>query len=111
MVLTPDDKSAIVGKFQRKPGDTGSPEVQIALLSERIKYLTYASEVANPYFWRTYSQQEIDLVEERGKHLDGYEFKWSPKKAVKAPLEWINNYPGASFTVVTRENYQKIVFP
>ncbi|RJX30471.1 MAG: 30S ribosomal protein S15 [Desulfarculus sp.] len=40
MVLTPEDKSAIVGKFQRKPGDTGSPEVQIALLSERIKYLT-----------------------------------------------------------------------
>ncbi len=40
MVLTPDDKSAIVDKFQRKPGDTGSPEVQIALLSERIKYLT-----------------------------------------------------------------------
>lgn len=78
---------------------------------ERIKYLTYASEVANLYFWRTYSQQEIDLVEERGKQLDGYEFKWSPKKAVKAPQEWINNYPGASFTVVTRENYQKIVFP
>jgi len=78
---------------------------------ERIKYLTYASEVANLYFWRTYSQQEIDLVEERGKQLDGYEFKWSPKKAVKAPHEWINNYPGASFTVVTRENYQKIVFP
>ncbi|MCF8040772.1 MAG: 30S ribosomal protein S15 [Desulfarculaceae bacterium] len=40
MVLTPDDKGAIVEKFQRKPGDTGSPEVQIALLSERIKYLT-----------------------------------------------------------------------
>ncbi|MGB2895875.1 MAG: ATP-binding protein [Anaerolineales bacterium] len=78
---------------------------------ERIKYLTYASEVANLYFWRTYSQQEIDLVEERGKQLDGYEFKWSPKKAVKAPQEWINNYPGASFTVVSRENYQKIVFP
>ncbi|MEW5913646.1 MAG: 30S ribosomal protein S15 [Thermodesulfobacteriota bacterium] len=38
--MTPEDKSAIVGKFQRKPGDTGSPEVQIALLSERIKYLT-----------------------------------------------------------------------
>ena len=40
MVLTPEDKSGIVEKFQRKPGDTGSPEVQIALLSERIKYLT-----------------------------------------------------------------------
>jgi small subunit ribosomal protein S15 len=40
VVLTPDDKSAVILKFQRKPGDTGSPEVQIALLSERIRYLT-----------------------------------------------------------------------
>ncbi len=40
MVLTPDDKSVLINKFQRKPGDTGSPEVQIALLSERIRYLT-----------------------------------------------------------------------
>ncbi len=40
MVLTPEEKSEVISKFQRKPGDTGSPEVQIALLSERITYLT-----------------------------------------------------------------------
>lgn len=40
MVLNPDDKREIIGKFQRKDSDTGSPEVQIALLSERIRYLT-----------------------------------------------------------------------
>ncbi|MFH1060557.1 MAG: 30S ribosomal protein S15 [Pseudomonadota bacterium] len=40
MVLTTEDKSALINKFQRKEGDTGSPEVQIAILSERIKYLT-----------------------------------------------------------------------
>ena len=40
MVLTTDDKSQIFKKFQRSEGDTGSPEVQIALLSERIAYLT-----------------------------------------------------------------------
>ena len=40
MVLTPEFKTELIGKFQRKPGDTGSPEVQIALLSERIRYLT-----------------------------------------------------------------------
>ena len=57
------------------------------------------------------SQQEIDLVEGRGKQLDGYEFKWSPRKAVKAPPEWTNNYPGANFTVVTPDNYQRIVLP
>ncbi|MCB2186025.1 MAG: 30S ribosomal protein S15 [Deltaproteobacteria bacterium] len=40
MVLTPDDKRGVIEKFQRGESDTGSPEVQIALLSERIKYLT-----------------------------------------------------------------------
>jgi ribosomal protein S15, bacterial/organelle len=40
VVLTTDDKSQIIKKFQRSEGDTGSPEVQIALLSERITYLT-----------------------------------------------------------------------
>lgn len=40
MVLTPEQKSEVIGKFQRKEHDTGSAEVQIALLSERIRYLT-----------------------------------------------------------------------
>lgn len=40
MVLTTEDKGQIIKKYQRKEGDTGSPEVQIALLSERISYLT-----------------------------------------------------------------------
>ena len=33
-------KSSIIEKFATHEGDTGSPEVQIALLSERITYLT-----------------------------------------------------------------------
>lgn len=40
MVLTPEDKSGIIEKFKRGDNDTGSPEVQVALLTERIKYLT-----------------------------------------------------------------------
>jgi small subunit ribosomal protein S15 len=40
MALVAERKAEVVGKFARKPGDTGSPEVQIALLSERIAYLT-----------------------------------------------------------------------
>jgi small subunit ribosomal protein S15 len=40
MSLAAERKSSVVQKFARKPGDTGSPEVQIALLSERITYLT-----------------------------------------------------------------------
>lgn len=33
-------KSAIIAKFARKDGDTGSPEVQVALLTARIQALT-----------------------------------------------------------------------
>ena len=40
MSLDPVRKSEIVAQFAVKKGDTGSPEVQVALLSERIKELT-----------------------------------------------------------------------
>jgi small subunit ribosomal protein S15 len=40
MPLSNDRKAETVGKFARSQGDTGSPEVQIALLSQRIGYLT-----------------------------------------------------------------------
>ena len=35
-----EQKAAIIEKFATHPGDTGSPEVQIALLTERINHLT-----------------------------------------------------------------------
>jgi small subunit ribosomal protein S15 len=39
-MLTPDKKKDIINKFQQHEGDTGSPEVQIALLTTRINELT-----------------------------------------------------------------------
>lgn len=38
--MSPEKKKEIVENFKLHPADTGSPEVQIALLSERISYLT-----------------------------------------------------------------------
>jgi small subunit ribosomal protein S15 len=40
MVLSAEKKQELIGTFGRDGSDTGSPEVQIALLSERIKVLT-----------------------------------------------------------------------
>lgn len=40
MALSTEKKAEIVEKFGQKPGDTGSPEVQVALLTERITGLT-----------------------------------------------------------------------
>ena len=38
--LNTETKATIVTEYQREPGDTGSPEVQVALLSARITHLT-----------------------------------------------------------------------
>lgn len=40
MMLSLEQKQEIIGTFKRGDNDTGSPEVQVALLSEKIKYLT-----------------------------------------------------------------------
>jgi small subunit ribosomal protein S15 len=40
MPLTVDRKSEIISEYRRGDGDTGSPEVQVALLSARISQLT-----------------------------------------------------------------------
>ena len=76
---------------------------------ERLKYRTYAAIPANMYFWLTYDQQEIDLVEERDGRLFGYECKWSLKKPVTAPRSWVVAYPEAEFSVVHPKNYQNLI--
>lgn len=40
MALTAEDKSGIIKEYQQSANDTGSPEVQVALLSARIGYLS-----------------------------------------------------------------------
>jgi small subunit ribosomal protein S15 len=40
VAFTKDRKSPIIDSYRTHEGDTGSPEVQVALLSERISYLT-----------------------------------------------------------------------
>lgn len=40
MAMTKDKKAAIIGDFKKHDTDTGSPEVQVAILSDRITYLT-----------------------------------------------------------------------
>jgi small subunit ribosomal protein S15 len=40
VALSKDRKTGIIGDYKKHDSDTGSPEVQVALLSERITYLT-----------------------------------------------------------------------
>ncbi|MEK9662127.1 MAG: 30S ribosomal protein S15, partial [Alphaproteobacteria bacterium] len=40
MSITPERKTELIKEYQTKEGDTGSPEVQVAILTERINNLT-----------------------------------------------------------------------
>ncbi|MDI6740513.1 MAG: ATP-binding protein [Candidatus Edwardsbacteria bacterium] len=73
-------------------------------ITERIKRNAYKQQAVNYYFWRTYDQKEIDLIEERGGRLHGYEFKWAAARA-KKPLEFLSAYKDSAYRVVNRDNY------
>lgn len=75
------------------------------MVSERIKFQSYSNMLVYNYFWRTYDQQEIDWIEDRGGGLYAYEFKWNVNKKVKKPGAWGAAYPDARFEVVNPENY------
>ena len=74
------------------------------LVLERLKKQEYLGIASNNHFWRTYTRQEIDWVEERGGRLYGFEMKWG-KGRTTPPREWVAAYPEATWQVVNRENY------
>ncbi len=74
------------------------------MFMERLKKQHYKKVYSNNYFWRTYDQKEVDLVEEREGKLFGYEFKWSPKK-YKIQKTFLEAYPNSSIEVINNENY------
>jgi len=78
------------------------------LAIERIKKQAYGQEVANYYFWRTYDQMEIDWIEEKAGHLDGFEFKWG-NKLPKPPSDWQDTYPESTYSVVNQENFEEFI--
>lgn len=77
-------------------------------IMEKIKAANINGKPANFYFWRTYDQQEIDLIEEREGRLVGYEIKWKDK-LVKSPREWLATYKNSSFEIANRASYSKFL--
>lgn len=72
--------------------------------SERIKKMEYEQQNSIYYFWRTYDQQEIDLIEINNGEILAADFKWGNQKK-KIPGFFAKNYPQASFSVINKENY------
>ena len=68
MPLLKEKKTTVIKEYANKPNDTGSPEVQIALLTERINQLT---EHFKMHSKDHHSRQGLlKLVNQRRKHLE-----------------------------------------
>lgn len=76
---------------------------------ERMKNNQRQGLRKNVYFWRTYQQLEIDMIEESGGRLSAYEFKWNPDKKVKIPEIFLQSYPGSEFNIIHPLNYHSFL--
>lgn len=74
------------------------------IIGERMKRKHNNLSNINLYFWRTYDQQEIDLIEEDGEIITAYEIK-SGKKNPKIPKAFANAYPDAAYNIVNRDMF------
>lgn len=77
-------------------------------ISDRIKKSHNQRLGTNFYFWRTYDQQEIDLIEEQGGKLTAIEMK-SGGKSPSVPQAFAKAYPDASYAVLNADNFMDFV--
>lgn len=77
MSLKLEEKTKIIGEFHRKDGDTGSPEVQVALLTARIMQLT--EHLKKNKHDKSSRRGLLKLVGARRRHL-AYLGKTDPEK-------------------------------
>ena len=78
------------------------------IVSERMKKDIYTSQRKNYYFWRTYAQKEIDLIEEYQGTLSGFEIKWSPT-AIAAKAAFLKSYPHSNIHLIHQDNFLDFV--
>lgn len=99
-------RNAIINNFNLPALRTDMGELwENYLMAERIKKNTYQELDIQKYFWRTYDQQEIDLIETQNESIAAFEFKYSASKKYKIPTGFKNAYPDASFEIISRDNY------
>ena len=72
------------------------------IIAEKYKQQFGLGFKTNYYFWRTYDKQEVDLVEEKGGQLSGWEIKWAGKNK-KQPKAW-KNYNNSTWQIIDKNN-------
>lgn len=98
-------RNAIIGAFQPLELRTDAGALWENYIIGEFRKKNFNSLSYNDlYFWRTYDNQEIDLIEESPSGLTAFEFKWGNKNP-KMPKVFAQAYQGSKFFVVNRDNY------
>lgn len=102
-------RNAVIGNFTPLAirQDTGALWENY-LISERIKANCNENQGKEFYFWRTYDNKEIDLIEESSNGLNALEFKWG-SKTPDIPKVFKEAYPDVQYHVVNRDNYLEFI--
>jgi predicted AAA+ superfamily ATPase len=77
-------------------------------ISERIKKQNYQESFSSFYFWRTYDQQEIDLIEKSDDKLSAFECKWGQKTA-RVPRAFNEAYPYADYHTINKDTFYEFL--
>lgn len=102
-------RNALINNFNRLKdrGDIGQIWENFVII-ERQKRNCYTNQPVNSYFWRTYDQKEIDLIEEAGGQISGFECKWQTKNT-SPPKLWQATYPDANYQEINQDSYLEFV--
>lgn len=79
------------------------------IIAEHIKKSNNNRQFAKYYFWRSFQQQEIDLIEEIDGKTNVIEIKWNENKKVKFPTTFTDAYPVNNSTLINRKNYSNFL--
>ncbi len=77
------------------------------IISERVKKQYNERMPTNNYFWRTYSGNELDFIEESQGNLRSFEIKFGKPRS-KPPKAWTDLYTG-TYDCITPDNYLEFI--
>ncbi len=78
------------------------------IIAERLKHTSNRGERKNMYFWRTHQKKEIDLIEESGGTLEGFEVKLNRPDYIP-PREFMETYSPGRVRLINRDNCLEFV--
>jgi predicted AAA+ superfamily ATPase len=78
------------------------------VIAEKKKKENFIGEPLSLYFWRSYTKQEIDLIELKNEQVIAYEIKWK-KTRKKPPVAWQKHFPNSQWISVNQENFWETI--